>query len=66
MENFIINSAGVTVQVGKTYYYFNTGLGEVKTHFVRYFCNNIWAVDYDGKVDIDSLRENKQDVILAP
>lgn len=62
MKTFIINSNGLKIEVGKTYYYYNIGLGEIKTHLVKGFSNNVWAYSHEGRVGLDSLFEYESDI----
>lgn len=54
--NFVINENGIKLEVGGIYYYFNIGLGAIKTHNVLRFSDaNQFAVASDGKVSVDHL-----------
>lgn len=60
----INNINDVLIEIGKTYYYYSVGLGEVKSHYVKRIENGgIWAVDSDGRVEIDNLYLTKEDVL---
>lgn len=56
------NKNGLLIEVGKSYYYWNIGLGETRNHKVKGFSNNVWAVANDGRVEIDSLYEHENEV----
>lgn len=56
-----INKNGLAIEVSKRYYYYNIGLGEIKSHYVKRI-ESLWAVDSDGRVELDSLYESAEDV----
>lgn len=61
MKNSIINSNGIVIGVGKTYYYYNVGMNQIMAHTViRLDC--VYATASDGRVELDSLYDNVNDV----
>lgn len=58
----IKNKNGLDICIGKTYYYYNQGLGEIKPHYVKGFTNNVWAYSSDGMVKLDSLYQEISEV----
>lgn len=57
----VLNRNGLLIEVGKVYFYWNVGLGEIKTHHViRVDC--IYATASTGRVEIDSLYLTKEEV----
>ena len=61
MKNQVTNKRGLIIEVGKNYFYYNIGLGEIKTHYVKRI-ESLWAVDSNGRVELDSLFESQEDV----
>lgn len=61
MKTSITNSNGLAIEIGKTYYFYCIGMDEVMTHTVKSL-DCVYATASDGRVELDSLYENPNDI----
>lgn len=59
-----MNRNGLLIEVGKVYYYWNIGLGEIKTHHII-STDCVYATSSNGRVELDSLYLTKEEIKIT-